>query len=148
VVHPLGLAAKRHVWYLVADTEAGLRTFRIDRVTMVEPTGDAVVRPEGFDLNEAWRLVSEEVDQRSVAVSAHGWAQPFCVPWLRSAFGSRLRVGPAGPDGRVAVDLGGADARRVAGPLAEFGTYVEIVDPPEVRRCLADLGRDLTQLYG
>ena len=33
VVHPLGLAAKGPVWYLVADTEAGLRTFRVDRVT-------------------------------------------------------------------------------------------------------------------
>jgi len=55
-VHPLGLAAKGHVWYLVADTEAGLRTFRVDRVTVVEATGDAVVRPAGFDLNEAWEF--------------------------------------------------------------------------------------------
>ena len=36
VVHPLGLAAKGQVWYLVADTEAGLRTFRVDRVTDLE----------------------------------------------------------------------------------------------------------------
>ena len=39
VVHPLGLASKGPSWYLVADTEAGLRTFRVDRVTAVEPTG-------------------------------------------------------------------------------------------------------------
>src|SRR6476646_4042634 len=36
VVHPLGLAAKGHVWYLVADTDAGLRTFRVDRVTAAD----------------------------------------------------------------------------------------------------------------
>ena len=54
VVHPLGLATKGPVWYLVADTEAGLRTFRVDRVTATEPTGEPVVRPEGFDLEEAW----------------------------------------------------------------------------------------------
>ncbi len=148
VVHPLGLAAKRHVWYLVADTDGGLRTFRIDRVTTVEATGDRVVRPEGFDLNEAWRMVSESLDQRSVALWARAWAQPFCVPWLRASFGARLRVGPAGADGRVAVDLGGVDAQRVARQLAAFGTLVEVVDPPEVRECLADLARDLTALYG
>src|SRR5207253_7941958 len=48
VVHPLGLAAKGWAWYLVAGTEAGLRTFRVDRMTSVEPNGSAVVRPEGF----------------------------------------------------------------------------------------------------
>jgi hypothetical protein len=106
-----------------------------------------VVRPEGFDLNEAWRLVSEAVDQRSVVVWARGWARPFCVPWLRGAFGSRLRVGPGGADGRVTVDLGGQEAGHVARLLAQFGPLVEIVDPPEVRNYLADLGRDLVELY-
>src|SRR5579862_473984 len=55
VVHPLGLAAKGANWYLVADTEAGLRTFRVDRATSVEGTGVPVVRPDGFDLAAAWR---------------------------------------------------------------------------------------------
>jgi predicted DNA-binding transcriptional regulator YafY len=148
VVHPLGLAAKGHVWYLVADTDAGLRTFRIDRVTAVEATGDAVQRPEGFDLNEAWRMVSEEVDQRSVRLWARGLARPICVPWLRGIFGNRLRVGPSRADGRVEVDVGGLEVGRLARDLAQFGNFLEIVDPPEVRRYLAELGRDLTELYG
>src|SRR6516165_4407175 len=53
VVHPLGLASKGSVWYLVAGTDAGLRTFRVDRVTGVTAVGAAVVRPEAFDLSEA-----------------------------------------------------------------------------------------------
>ena len=32
LVHPLGLVAKGEVWYLVADTAAGRRTFRVDRI--------------------------------------------------------------------------------------------------------------------
>src|SRR3954453_1833473 len=32
VVHPLGLALKGTVWYLVANTDAGMRTFRVWRV--------------------------------------------------------------------------------------------------------------------
>jgi predicted DNA-binding transcriptional regulator YafY len=39
VVHPLGLAAKGTVWYLIAGTDAGLRTFRVDRVTSSRGTG-------------------------------------------------------------------------------------------------------------
>ncbi len=45
VVHPLGLAAKGANWYLVGHTDAGQRTFRVDRVTSVDPTGEPVVRP-------------------------------------------------------------------------------------------------------
>src|SRR5947209_15932808 len=33
VVSPLGLVTKASVWYLVADTAAGIRTFRVSRVT-------------------------------------------------------------------------------------------------------------------
>src|SRR4029077_3797219 len=58
VVHPLGLAAKGTIWYLVADTDAGLRTFRVDRVTAAHGTGAPVVRPADFDLTEAWKLIS------------------------------------------------------------------------------------------
>ena len=50
VVHPLGLVEKDSIWYLVADTDAGMRTFRVNRVRGVTPTGEPVVRPPGFDL--------------------------------------------------------------------------------------------------
>ena len=38
-VHPLGIVAKGPTWYLVSHTEAGRRTFRIDRVSSVAFTG-------------------------------------------------------------------------------------------------------------
>ena len=71
-VHPLGLAAKGTVWYLVADTDAGLRTFRVDRITAVDPTGRPVIRPDGFDLAEAWRLITDEVEQRRAPAQRPG----------------------------------------------------------------------------
>ena len=61
VVHPLGLAAGGSVWYLMADTAAGLRTFRVDRVADAVLTAEPSVRPEGFDLEEAWARFSEGV---------------------------------------------------------------------------------------
>jgi predicted DNA-binding transcriptional regulator YafY len=38
---------KPGVWYLVAGTHAGIRTFRIGRVTDVTVTGAAVMPPDG-----------------------------------------------------------------------------------------------------
>ena len=148
VVHPLGLASKGSSWYLVAGTEAGLRTFRVDRITSVDPTGDPVVRPEGFQLAEAWRLITDEVDQKRAPVVAHALAlNPQVARWCRSTFGTRVRIGPSGDDGRVEVELRGHSERSLAAEVAGFGTWLEVVDPPEVRRHLAALGRDLAATY-
>ncbi|WP_238650078.1 helix-turn-helix transcriptional regulator [Paenibacillus piscarius] len=53
-ISPLGLVAKRGVWYVAADTEGGLRTYRVSRITGVEITGKPVVRPADFNLAEYW----------------------------------------------------------------------------------------------
>lgn len=148
VVEPLGLAAKGKSWYLVGGTEAGLRTFRVDRMTSVDPTGRPVTRPEGFDLAEAWRLITDEVDQRRAPVRARALADPEIVPWCRYSLGGRMRVGSPGSDGRVEMELRGHSARNLAAELAGFGGRLEVIDPPEVRDHLAALGRELTARYG
>jgi len=147
VVHPLGLAAKGSVWYLVADTPAGLRTFRVDRVTAVEPTSDAVVRPEGFDLAEAWRLITLEVDERRNAVWAHGTADGRTIPLLRGTLGPRLRIGPAGPDGRVEVEMGGWNELALAVELAGLGGGLVVDGPPAVVDELRRIAHELGELY-
>jgi predicted DNA-binding transcriptional regulator YafY len=148
VVHPLGLASKGSAWYLVASTADGLRTFRVDRITAVEPTGEPVVRPEGFDLAEAWRLIADEVDQRRAPIVARGTAAAARVAVLRMAFGSRLRIGPPLGTERVEVELRGHSVESLAGEIAGFGGDVEIVEPAAVRQRLALLGTELATLYG
>ncbi|MEA2825907.1 MAG: hypothetical protein QOG43_346 [Actinomycetota bacterium] len=148
VVHPLGLAAKGWAWYLVADTEAGLRTFRVDRMTSVEPTGDAVVRPDGFVLAEAWKLIAEEVDLRRTPATARALATPRSLGWCRWAFGNRLRIGPSQPDGRVEVEVRGHSVQSLGAEMAGLAGYVEAVDPPELRAELARLAAALSAVYG
>jgi predicted DNA-binding transcriptional regulator YafY len=147
-VHPLGLAAKGWAWYLLADTEAGLRTFRVDRLTSVEPTGQPVVRPEGFDLAEAWQRTIHEVDERRAPVRAHARVHPQVVGLCRRMLGTRVRIGPPAPDGRVEVELRGHTIRSLAGEIAGLGAAVEVIDPPEVRQRLAAIAAELVATYG
>jgi predicted DNA-binding transcriptional regulator YafY len=146
-VHPLGLASKGTVWYLVAATDAGLRTFRVDRVRSVGLTDEAVVRPDGFDLAEAWRLITDAVDQKRLSAWASGTAAPDVVGHLRSVFGHRVRIGPAGPDGHVAIEVRAQSEWALARALCAFGSTVEIHDPIGVRERLGWLGRQLAGLY-
>jgi len=147
VVHPLGLAAKRTVWYLIAGTDSGLRTFRVDRVRGIVPTGEPVVRPEGFDLTEAWQLIADEVDQRRTPLQAEARANVDVVPLLRMLFGTRVQIGPPGDDGRVAVDVRGHSVVALAGELAGLGGAVEVTAPVELRARLSELGGELAALY-
>ena len=148
VVHPLGLAAKGSAWYLVADTDAGLRTFRVDRMTSVTPTGEPVVRPEGFELAQAWQLISDEIEQRRTPLRARALASPDVVPMCRWILGNRVRIGPAGADGRVEIELRGHHVESLAGEIAGLGAALEVVDPPELRHRLALVGAELTATYG
>ena len=147
LVEPLGLAAKGHVWYLVGDTEHGLRTFRVDRITSIELTGKAVTRPEGFDLGEAWRLISDEVERMRTPLVATALVEPASLTVCRWIVGSRLRIGPPVADGRIEVEIRGHHVAALAGELAGLGGALEVVSPPELRQHLAQVGASLVDRY-
>ncbi|MGW7417398.1 helix-turn-helix transcriptional regulator [Streptomyces sp. NPDC054863] len=147
-LHPLGLAAKAGHDYLVADTEHGLRTFRLDRVTSVEPTGEPVVRPDGFDLPAAWRSLAARMEDRMLAATVRARVEPGTVGRLELLFGGRVRIGPVLPDGWTEVRVDGPTAEVVAAQLAGLGARVEVLDPPEARERLAHLAVELAGVYG
>ncbi|WP_315095182.1 WYL domain-containing protein [uncultured Cellulomonas sp.] len=147
-VHPLGIVAKGPSWYLVAHTEAGRRTFRIDRVSSVDPTDDAVHRPTDFDLATSWREISDEVDRRRTPLEAQALCTPDGIGILRLAFGVRLEVGGAATDGRIEVVIRGSDEYVLAGELAGLVQWVEVTGPPGVRGELASIGSALMGRYG
>lgn len=148
MVHPLGLVSKGTVWYLVADTEAGMRTFRVWRIRSVELTDEPVVQPPGFDLAETWGRVVAEIDSRRGELSVRALADPAIVGWMRGHFGPRIRVGEPTADGRLAVELGFSGTHNVAKELAGYAAGLEVLEPPEIRTELAEIGARLTERYG
>ncbi|MFT3855184.1 MAG: WYL domain-containing protein [Ilumatobacteraceae bacterium] len=147
LVHPLGIAAKGPVWYLVGDTEAGLRTFRVDRMVSVELLDSPAVRPAGFELQAAWRMISDRVDELRAPVVAETLVDPAWVGPVRWTFATRASVGPPAPDGRIAVEVRGRSIERLASELAGWGSGVEVLTPEPLRARLATLAAELAGLY-
>jgi predicted DNA-binding transcriptional regulator YafY len=153
VVHPLGVVEKGSTWYLVADTDKGMRTFRVSRVRSVELTDDEAVRPADFDLAKVWQDIVVEVETKRASVHAIVRAPERGVPGLRQAFGPLTRVlGPA-PDGepgdpRVDVEVAGPSYWVIASQLTPWVHYIDVLGPPEVRAHLADFGRQLVARFG
>lgn len=143
MVHPLGLVSKGTTWYLVGDTDAGRRTFRVWRVRSVELTEEPAVRPPDFDLQRAWNEIVATLDERRGLRHVHALADPQAVKWLRAQFGTRVIFGEAEPDGRIDVDIAfPATHEDPARELAAYADSLEVLDP-EVRARMAEFGRML-----
>lgn len=147
VVHPLGLAVKGSVWYLVAGTEKGQRSFRVDRIRSVELSDEGVERPDGFDLADAWRMIAADFEQWRAPFRARALVEANSLSLVRWVFGNRMRIGPAGHDGRVEVELRAGSIRALAGEVAGFAGSIEVTEPDEVRELLAAIGRELGDIY-
>ncbi|MEJ7721663.1 MAG: WYL domain-containing protein [Ilumatobacteraceae bacterium] len=132
-VHPLGLVEKGTVWYLIAGTESGMRTFRVGRIREVVLTDDPVERPPDFDLNTTWKSVAANIEELRTSfrarvlmdVRAVGAARPVRHGRDGARRATRRRSGGGGdrrllgaPDRPAAGRLGqrhrGARARRRA----------------------------------
>jgi predicted DNA-binding transcriptional regulator YafY len=54
-IEPLGLVLKGGIWYLVAQRETGLRTYRMSQILSLVPLDEHFTRPPDFDLPRHWR---------------------------------------------------------------------------------------------
>ena len=146
VVEPWGLVDKDEVWYLVAGTVAGERTFRVDRVVSARVTEEVFVRPPEFDLSSAWGRVVSEVERRRSTVSAVVSVEPRYVFVLRDQFGRHCEVLEE-VEGRARLRLSATTALMIAQVLAGWGGLVEVVESDGVRAELARLGAELVARY-
>jgi predicted DNA-binding transcriptional regulator YafY len=147
VVHPLGLVSKGPTWYLIADTEAGMRTFRVWRVQSVELLDEPVRRPKDFDLSTAWQQVVERLDQFRQVSEVVALVDPQILGPLRGHFGNRINVDGEEPDGRLRVTIGFPHIEQAGMELAGYDD-LEVLSPPEAIKALAEAGRRLVERYG
>lgn len=147
LVDPWGLADKDAIWYLLADTDDGQRTFRIDRVIHAVMTDLDAERPTDFALPQAWQHVVKEVEQHRSLVSATVLISAELLPVLRTQFGRHCAIDSPLGDGRVRVRVSAPMAVMIAEHLAGWGAHLDVVEPASVRTELARIGTELTQRY-
>lgn len=150
VVHPLGLVTKRNVWYLVADTADGGRTFRLGRVMGVTLLDEPVVRPADFDLDETWDRIVTEVESRRSGVTVKARVRPDLLRTLTWQFGSRVSVEAGSSEDWVEVTLEESGTVGLAAQIAGYGNGIELLDSDDAAAVRAELGRiarELGELY-
>jgi len=63
-IDPFGIVCKQNVWYLVARTAAGMRTYRVSRISNAVALGVRFKRPANFDLARYWKTSTARLDKQ------------------------------------------------------------------------------------
>ena len=148
VVDPWALVDKDDVWYLIAGTPAGRRTFRLDRIVAVSVLSSVFARPPSLDVARVWDEVVGEMESRRSRVSAVVVVPPVLVPVLQAEFGRHCSVLGSSDDGRTRVSVAAHMPRAVAEQLAGHGSSVVVESPASVVAELARIGSELMGMYG
>ena len=147
LVDPWGLVDKDDIWYLIAGTERGQRTFRIDRIIAAEPTDQPAERPDDFTLAAAWEQIVGEVEQRRSRTWATVLVEDRFVSVLQTQFGRHCHTDGEAGHGRARVRVGAPTPLDIARHLAGWGAMIEVTEPESVQAELARIGAELADRY-
>jgi predicted DNA-binding transcriptional regulator YafY len=147
LVDPLGLVDKDDIWYLIAWTPKGQRTFRVERVVSAEVTDEPFERPADFDLSAAWNEIVEQMEVRRSGLTATVLMDERHLWVMQDRLGRHCEVDGMEGD-RVRIKVTAPTPLMIAQHLAGWGGSIEVLDPPSVQAELARLGRELATRYG
>ncbi len=141
---PLGLVSKAGVWYLIARTADGYRTFRVDRIVDVSELNDRFERPANFDLDAHWR----ETMQRFADEQGRGYPVVVMVP--RDILEDMTSYWPwelvqDGDPATLRVRFSGTD--QALHSLFAWGPRVSLVEPEELRDRVCARAREMLACY-
>lgn len=133
VVDPLGLVAKSGTWYLVANTPAGLRTFRVSRIEEAKQLDQRSERPADFDLAKYWRSSAQRFRD--------GWPHFDTVLRLHPESAKQMKKWHMtaedghGPDaeGWITMNVRFDDEEQACFLVLAQGARVDVIEPASLR---------------
>jgi predicted DNA-binding transcriptional regulator YafY len=152
VLEPLGLVLKAGVWYVVAQFEGQVRTYRVSRFDRVEPTGERFERPPGFDLAGYWAESTAAYERETPRTAVSVRVRISRLGRLRDVVGQRVmdEAEPLSGDEdpgwtRLHLRLDWPD--EIAGRLLSLGPDLEILEPAILRTEIEALAGGVIQRY-
>lgn len=150
-LEPLGVVLKAGIWYVVAQVEDQVRTYRVSRVQGTTATKERFERPEGFDLAAYWAESAAAFEREVPRVGVEVRVHPDWTHRLRAAVGAAVmnaaeRLGEDG-EGWLRYRLRMDWPDEAPGVLVSAGPWVEVEAPSEVREAVAATAREVAARY-
>lgn len=150
IVRPLGLIAKRNVWYLAAEQEPDgeLRTFRISRLEEARILEETFIRPDGFDLAAYWEQSTTRFKSELPRYLARVRATEFGLNRLRRERFIKVHH-TEGPDnqGWLLAEVDFQTLDWACGVILAGGRDIEALEPAELRERVRAEAQAILALY-
>ncbi|MGO0062853.1 helix-turn-helix transcriptional regulator [Brevibacillus fluminis] len=147
VVEPLGLVAKRSVWYLVAQVEGDIRTYRISRLIRAQLLDETFTRPADFDLASFWDTSTAQFKANLPVYPASVRFHEKLLPRLQQErYVKLIHTAPA-KNGWILAQVQFHTLESACELALGYGAQLEIIEPLELRqRMIAEIA-SLHALY-
>ncbi len=153
VVAPYGLVLKNGTWYLVGQVGEELRSYRVDRIVSIEPTGATFARDPAFDLPSFWAQRAVEFVRQMLRETITIRLSPDGVRvlgFVAEAVAVREALDGAAepdPDGWVRTRLPVESLEVAYSYMLRLGPEVEVLEPASLRSRLAAAAARTAELY-
>ncbi len=148
VVAPLGLVAKRSIWYMIAEIEGELRTYRISRFVKADLLEGHFARPADFDLAQYWEQSTKQFTQNLPRYPAKLNVDMKLLPRLeQERYVQILHTEMLSNDGWTVAAVQFETKDSACEIVLSFGALVEVLEPVELRSQVAAAAQAIVQLY-
>lgn len=148
IVLPLGLVAKQSIWYMIAQTEEEIRTYRISRLKDVERLEATFVRPEAFDLAAYWERSVERFKinlpryPAQVRIASVRWSQ-----FLRERYVKVISSAAVEDTDWTEATVEFQTLETACEILLGLGRYAQALSPEELRETVYEESKAIVSLY-
>ncbi|WP_053374124.1 helix-turn-helix transcriptional regulator [Paenibacillus sp. FJAT-27812] len=149
IIRPLGLVAKRSVWYLVGEIEGEMRTYRISRLLGAEVLAERFERPSDFDLAAYWEQSVGEFKQRLPQYPAKvNVLESVLTRLSKERYVKIIESQPSGQEGwlTAAVEFQGLES--ACEIILSYGSRIVAIEPAELRSRVMEEARAINIHYG
>jgi predicted DNA-binding transcriptional regulator YafY len=153
-LHPLGLVLKAGIWYVVAETDEQVRTYRVARVRAATVSAERFDRPQDFDLAAFWAESTAAYERDAARLEVVLRIDPNALGVLGELAGERAVreaevISPPAPDpdGWQVLRLRMEWPPEVPARVLALGESAEVLEPAEVRAKVATLAQRLAGRY-
>ena len=146
--HPLGLVMREGIMYILATIEdyTDLRQLVAHRVLSASVVDEPVQEPEGFDL-DAYIAAGGFSYVETGPIRLKIRVDPYAAEHLlESPISSDQKSRPV-PDDRIEFSASVVDTNQLRWWLTGFGDAVEVIEPVELRKAMAEQAEAVTRMY-
>lgn len=151
IANPLGIVLKGGQWYLIAQVEQDIRTYRVSRIDTLTLSTDTFERPEGFNLMAFWQTSLRRVEAIQFPIMAEVRITPLglkmmdfiCVSYVIN----NAKIEPEDESGWHRAYLPVGEISYGCYELLRFGSELEVINPPELRAEMEKMVSSLAKFY-